>query len=355
MSDPADEALWWIEGRVGRITLNRPQALHALTAAMVRSITDALLAWRDDARVQLVIFDHAGARGFCAGGDIRMLAKSGASDGRLARAFFFDEYRLNHLIFNYPKPTLVLMDGITMGGGVGVALPCRYRVATERTTFAMPETGIGLFPDVGAAWFLSRMPGHMGMWLALTGARLKMADCEHLDLATDSVSAELAPMLVRMLTKRPDTVAATLAVWRTEPGPAPVADHAAEIQDLFGRDSVEAIVSALEHADSPWAAEQLQAISTKSPQTLKVAFRQLTLAARMTRFADALAMDYRIGARVVRRHDFIEGVRAIVIDKDHAPQWEPPTLAAVSESLLDEIFAPLPADEEWSPRLEDAA
>ncbi|MDZ4376149.1 MAG: enoyl-CoA hydratase/isomerase family protein, partial [Phenylobacterium sp.] len=155
MSDP--EVLCRIEGRVGRITLNRPQAIHALTTNMCRLMTDALLAWRDDPAVALVMLDHSGERGFCAGGDIRMLAESGASDGRLAREFFFTEYRLNHLLFHYPKPRVAIMDGITMGGGVGLSRPCRFRVATERTTFAMPETGIGLFPDVGGGWYLSRM------------------------------------------------------------------------------------------------------------------------------------------------------------------------------------------------------
>ena len=161
------EVLCRIEGSVGRITLNRPRAIHALTTDMCRRMTEALLAWREDPQVELVLLDHAGERGFCAGGDIRMLAESGAGDGRLAREFFFVEYRLNHLLFEYPKPTLAIMDGITMGGGVGLSRPCRFRVATEQTTFAMPETGIGLFPDVGGGWYLSRMSDHMGLWLAL--------------------------------------------------------------------------------------------------------------------------------------------------------------------------------------------
>ena len=155
------EVITRIEGRVGRITLNRPQAIHALTTNMCRLMIDALVTWRDDPAVELVMFDHSGERGFCAGGDIRMLAESGAGDGRLAREFFFTEYRLNDLIFNYPKPRIAFMDGITMGGGVGLSRPCRFRVATERTTFAMPESGIGLFPDVGGGWYLSRLPGRV--------------------------------------------------------------------------------------------------------------------------------------------------------------------------------------------------
>jgi len=195
----SEEVLCRVEGKVGRITLNRPQAIHALTTNMCRLMTCALLSWRDDPSVELVLLDHSGERGFCAGGDIRMLAESGADDGRLAREFFFTEYRLNHLLFEYPKPTVALMDGITMGGGVGLAMPCRYRVATERTTFAMPETGIGLFPDVGGGWYLSRMPDHMGLWLALTGARIKAADCELLDIATDTIGAQSIPLVAGAL------------------------------------------------------------------------------------------------------------------------------------------------------------
>jgi enoyl-CoA hydratase len=157
------EVIVTVEGRVGRLTLNRPQALHALTTNMCELMTAALVAWRSDPDIDLVLLDHSGDRGFCAGGDIRMLAESGAGDGVEARAFFHTEYRLNHLLFEYPKPVVVVMDGITMGGGVGLSMPARYRVATERTTFAMPETGIGLFPDVGGGWFLPRMPGHIGL------------------------------------------------------------------------------------------------------------------------------------------------------------------------------------------------
>ncbi|CAN5183455.1 hypothetical protein BH09PSE2_BH09PSE2_18470 [soil metagenome] len=176
-----------VENGVGRITLNRPKALHALTTAMCEAMVEALLAWRDDPAVTAVMLDHAGERGFCAGGDIRMLQESGKGDGSAARAFFHVEYRLNALLESYPKTTIAIMDGIVMGGGVGLAMPCRFRVATERTTFAMPETGIGLFPDVGGGWWLSRRPGASGLWLALTGARIKAADCLMLGVATDYV------------------------------------------------------------------------------------------------------------------------------------------------------------------------
>jgi len=343
------EVLCRIEGRVGRITLNRPQAIHALTTNMIALMTEALLAWREDPAVELVLLDHSGERGFCAGGDIRMLAESGAGDGAAAREFFFTEYRLNHLLFNYPKPRVAIMDGITMGGGVGLSRPCRFRVATERTTFAMPETGIGLFPDVGGGWYLSRMPDHMGLWLALTGARIKAADCELLQLATDFVESAKIPDLKAAILAEPQRVEAILTEFEGDAGRPALAQHQDEIAKLFAGDSVEAIIAALEAADTDWAREQLKVLATKSPQTLKVAFRQLQLGGKARDFAENMAMEYRIGARVVQRHDFLEGVRAVIVEKDNAPKWRPPTPSAVDDATLDAIFAPLPSDEEWSP------
>lgn len=347
LSEP--EVICRVEGKVGRITLNRPRALHALTTNMCRLMTDALLAWREDPAVELVLIDHSGERGFCAGGDIRMLAQSGAGDGRLAREFFFTEYRLNHLLFNYPKPRVAIMDGVTMGGGVGLSRPCRFRVATERTTFAMPETGIGLFPDVGGGWYLSRMPDRLGLWLALTGARIKAADCELLGIATDYVESARIPELKAAILAEPGRTEALLTEFEGDAGRPVLAQHQDEIARLFAGDSVEAILARLEAADTDWAREQLKVLAAKSPQTLKVAFRQLQLGARAKDFAQNMAMEYRIGARVVQRHDFLEGVRAVIVEKDNAPKWRPPTPSGVDEAMLDAIFAPLPSDQEWSP------
>jgi enoyl-CoA hydratase len=346
---PGSEVLVRIEGAVGRLTLNRPQALHALTSEMCRLMTEALVTWLDNPIVKLVMIDHSGARGFCAGGDIRMLAESGAGDGVAAKGFFFDEYRLNHLLFEYPKPVLAIMDGVTMGGGVGLAAPARYRVATERTTYAMPETGIGLFPDVGGGWFLPRMPGHIGLWLALTGARIKAADCELVGMATDFMESDKLEAFKAALIADPAAVETLLTEYEGDAGRPTLAQHQDEIDRIFGHDSVEAIVAALEAADTDWAREQLKVLGAKSPQTMKVAFRQLKLGGLARRFAENMAMEYRIGARVVQRPDFIEGVRAVIVDKDNAPKWNPPTLEGVSEALLDEIFSPLPSAQEWLP------
>ena len=338
-----------VEGRVGRLTLNRPQALHALTTNMIALLTDALLAWRDDPAIELVLLDHSGDRGFCAGGDIRMLAESGAGDGAAAREFFFTEYRLNDLLHGYPKPGVAIMDGVTMGGGVGLSRPCRYRVATERTTFAMPETGIGLFPDVGGGWYLPRVPDHIGLWLALTGARIKAADCELVGVATDYIESKDVADLKAAIVADPAAVETILTEFEADAGRPPLANHQDEIARLFAGDSVEAIVAALAAADTGWAQEQLKVLATKSPQTLKVAFRQLKLGGRARTFAENMAMEYRIGARVVQRHDFLEGVRAVIVEKDNAPRWSPPTLQSVGDNLLDAIFAPLPSADEWSP------
>jgi enoyl-CoA hydratase len=340
-----------VENGVGRLTLNRPAALHALNTAMCRAMTAALQAWRTDPSVKAVLIDHSGERGFCAGGDIRMLAESGAADGREARAFFHTEYRLNDLLFRYrtEKPVVAVMDGITMGGGVGLSMPARYRVATERTTFAMPETGIGLFPDVGGGWFLPRLHGKTGLWLALTGARIKAADCELLGIATDVVEAGRVAELKDAIIAEPDAIERILTELEADPGRAPLGEHRDIIDNLFGQDSVEAIVAALEIDGSDWAKAQAATLATKSPQTMKVAFRQLRTGEAMTRFSDNMAMEYRIGARVVRKHDFLEGVRALIIDKDNAPKWSPATLEGVTEADLDAIFAPLPPDQEWTP------
>ena len=348
MTDPV---LVTLEGRVGRLTLNRPEALHALTLDMCQIITDALIGWRADETVELVLLDHTGPRGFCAGGDIRMLAESGAGDGGEARAFFHLEYRLNHLLMTYPKPVVAVMDGVVMGGGVGIALPARYRVATERTTFAMPETGIGLFPDVGGGWHLPRLAGKTGYWLALTGARIKAADCLALGLATHYVeSAKLEALKADLIAASGhDRIGACLAAHASDPGPSPLEPHRAILDACFSAPTVEAVMERLERDGSDWAKAQHTALQTKSPQTLKVALRQLQTGAALTDFASNMVMEYRIGARVVQRHDFLEGVRAVIIDKDNDPKWSPATLEAVDESLLDAIFAPLPADQEWTP------
>ena len=347
MSEP--EVIVRIEGAVGRLSLNRPGALGALTRGMVALMTEALVAWRDSPAVSFVLIDHAGERGFCAGGDIRFLAESAAAGGEAACDFFFHEYRLNHLLFTYPKPVMTVMDGITMGGGVGLAMPSRYRIATERTTFAMPESGIGLFPDVGGGWFLPRLHGATGLWLALTGARLKAAGCEILGIATDVVPSANLVDLKAALIADPAAVETVLTQYQSDPGRSAMIEHHDRIDRLFGQDTVEAILAALEADGSDWALAQKTAMAGKSPLTMKTALRQLRTGAAMVSFAANMAMEMRIASRIVRSADFTEGVRAVIIEKDNAPRWNPATLEGVTESMLDAVFAPLPAEEEWTP------
>ena len=338
-----------IAGRIGRIRLNRPKAIHALTRDMCSAMIEALVEWRSDPAVEAVTIDHAEGRGFCAGGDVRMLAESGAVDGREARAFFHEEYRLNHLLFTYVKPTIAFMDGITMGGGVGISQPCRYRVATENTRFAMPETTIGLFPDVGGGWYLSRLPGRVGQFLALTGARLDGAECHHLGLATHYVPQEALERVKAQIAERPNEIEAILDGASVAPPEARIAANRERIDRLFASDRYEDILQALDADGSDWAAKELETLGGKSPQACKVSLRLLADGAKMADFADEMRQEYAVASRVVQRHDFVEGVRALLIDKDNAPRWDPPTPEGVTDHLIDTIFAPLPDDEQWTP------
>ena len=336
-------------GAAGIMSLNRPKAIHALTAPMVRAMTAALLAWRDDAAVQAVIIDHAEGRGFCAGGDINLLRHSALNDaGQAGRRFFYEEYQLNQVLFAYPKPVVAVMDGITMGGGVGIALPARYRVATENTRFAMPETGIGLFPDVGGGWYLSRLPGRIGQFLALTGARIDGGECLWAGLATHYLPHDTLIEAKTRIAHGHD-IGGVLAALSVSP-PAPrIAAHEKAIARHFAADRLEDILASLAADDSEWAAKEWATLLTKSPQTLKVALRQLALSATLPDFAANMAMEYRIACRMLALPDFAEGVRAVIVDKDNAPRWNPATPAAVSEDMITAIFAPLPPADEWRP------
>jgi enoyl-CoA hydratase len=338
------------EGGAGFLSLNRPKAIHALTLPMVHAMTAALLEWREAEQPAAVIIDHSEGRGFCAGGDIAFLRNSALTDGGASgRKFFHDEYQLNHLIFNYGKPVVAFMDGITMGGGVGISQPAQFRVATENTRYAMPESGIGLFPDVGGGWYLSRLKGRVGQYLALTGARLDGAECLWAGLATHYLPAEALPEAKRRIAEAPEHVPDILAELAVPPPAAKIEAHAEDIARLFASDRLEDVLAALEADGSEWALKELATLRAKSPQTCKVALRQLAESRAMASFAQNMAMEYRIASRVLTRPDFAEGVRAVIVDKDNVPKWDPATPEGVSDSLVDSIFAPLPAGEEWQP------
>lgn len=344
-----DDVLIETQGPIGRIRLNRPKAIHALTTEMCAAVIAALDSWGEDSAIEAILIDHADGRGFCAGGDIRMIAESGASDGMAAREFFRTEYRMNHRLFTHAKPIVAFMDGITMGGGVGISQPARFRVATENTKFAMPETGIGLFPDVGGGWFLSRLPGRVGQYLALTGARIVGAESLALGLATHYLTSDALDEAKRRVAADPQAIEAILNELSTPAPDARILDHRDVIDRLFASDKLEEVYAALESDDSEWAAQQLATLKTKSPQTMKVSLKLLLDGKTMPTFEDEMRQEFAVASRVVQRHDFIEGVRAVIIDKDNAPRWNPATPEEVSDHLIDQIFAPLPADQEWSP------
>jgi enoyl-CoA hydratase len=352
-STMTDDVLISTNGPIGHISLNRPKALHALTLEMCHAMSAALSEWARDDAIKAVILDHAEGRGFCAGGDIAFLRNSALTDGGASgRRFFHDEYQLNHQMHAYPKPIVAFMDGITMGGGVGISQPAKFRVATENTRFAMPETGIGLFPDVGGGWYLSRLGGRLGQFLALTGARLDGAECLWTGLATHYVPHELIEDIKGRIHDHPDRIAGILSEPVGTPPKARIEDNADRIAKHFASDRYEDILASLEaaaDAGDDWAMKERDTLGTKSPQTCKVALRQLAESAALTDFADNMRMEYRIASRVLTRPDFAEGVRAVIVDKTNDPRWDPATPEGVTEELLDAIFAPLPADEEWKP------
>jgi enoyl-CoA hydratase len=344
-----EDVLIAVEGRVGRIRLNRPKAIHALNHAMCTDIIAALQGWAKDPAIELVMIDHSEGRGFCAGGDIRMIAESAKVGGADARAFFRDEYRMNHLLFVYAKPIIAFMDGITMGGGVGLADPCRYRVLTDRTVYAMPETGIGLFTDVGGGHFLSRMPGRTGQYIGLTGARLNGAECLALGVGTHYVPSESVEALKAAIIASPGRIDEELRSAVTMLPEAPLLEHRTAIDRLFAANRYEEILAALAADGGEWAGKQLATLAGKSPQACKVVLRLLALSAGIDDFADEMRMEYAVATHVIGRPDFIEGVRALIIDKDNQPRWNPATPEAVSDADIDAIFAPLPPEQAWTP------
>jgi len=344
-----DDVLFSTDRNVGRIRLNRPKAIHALTREMCDAMSEVLLAWREDPSIQVVVIDHAEGRGFCAGGDVVMLARSGAEDASDAKRFFFSEYRLNHLLFTYRKPTVAIMDGITMGGGVGISLPCEYRVATENTRLAMPETGIGLFPDVGGGWYLSRLPGRVGQFMALTGARLDASECLYLGLATNYIQQASLEELHERILKAPGRIQGALGAAAAIAPDAKIESNLGQITKLFASDRLEDVLASLEEDGSDWAQSELATLKSKSPLSCKVSLRLLAEGANRSSFAEEMRAEYALAGRIVRTHDFREGVRALLIDKDNNPQWDPPTPEEVDDEMLDVLFEPLPEREAWTP------
>jgi enoyl-CoA hydratase len=350
-SDVLDDIQFTAGNGLAHILLNRPKALNALTLDKVRAMDPALRAWDADAAVHCVFVEGAGEKAFCAGGDIRVLWQANKdNDSQALRTFFGEEYRLNRLIKTYAKPYVALLDGITMGGGVGISVHGSHRVATERTLFAMPETGIGMIPDVGGTYFLPRLPGKVGLYLGLTGARLKAADCYALGIATHFVPSARRDELFKALGEQEHhemsvdhlqtAVTCILDMFHEDPGMAPIDNHRAAIDSLFNKGSVEEILAALRADGGEWASKQLSILESKSPFALKATFRQLQLGAQLD-FDRCMQIEWRATQRVGMTPDFAEGVRAVIVDKDNAPKWAHASVSEVENAAVDALFGPL--------------
>ena len=334
------EILFSREGGLAKVVLNRPAALNALTLEMSHALEGRLREWAQDTTIAAVLIRGAGGKAFCAGGDIRRLAESARGGDDYPYRFWADEYRLNALIKHLAKPYVALIDGIVMGGGVGLSVHGTYRVATEHALFAMPETGIGFFPDVGASYFLPRCPGRIGLYLGLTGARLKAADMIHAGLATHFVRREKLGALEAALAAAPAEIGIVLARFAEDPGLSPLAAEQPEIDSMFSRPSLEAVLAALEASPGEFARRARETLAAKSPTSLALAFREISAGGALG-FDDCLRLEWRIASRVPRHlPDFLEGVRAVIVDKDNRPRWSPPRIAEVDPAAIEAFFAP---------------
>ena len=333
----ADEIAFERQGRAGIVTLTRPKALNALTQRMVSALAAALDAWRDDAAVELVIV-RAEGRAFCAGGDIVDVYKAGL-EGRLLVDFFADEYRLNAAIESYPKPYVALINGIVMGGGVGISAHGSHRVVTENAVFAMPEVGIGFFPDVGGSHFLPRLRGASGMYFGLTGNRARWGDQLRSGFATHAVKAEMLDELTRKLADG-GNIDATLAAFAQTPEPETPASDWETIDRHFSKGTLTGIMQSLSEAKGEFEGGLAETITKRSPTSVKVAFREI-VEGRALSMRDCMNMEFRILNRMLAGRDFYEGIRAAVIDKDNTPTWQPAALDEVSDAAVDAYFAPL--------------
>jgi enoyl-CoA hydratase len=344
-----DDLIVRSDGALRRITLNRPQALNAITLDMAVAMTALLRDWQSDPKVGAVLLDGAGDRGFCAGGDIRALYEAAKSNPKskpidaadsLPVRFWATEYKLNVLIARYAKPVIVVMDGLVMGGGVGLSAHAAHRVVTERSAVAMPEVGIGFFPDVGACFLLSRAPGYIGTYLALTGQRIGAADALSCKLADIQVPVERLIKLPAVLAscRSHDEVRAGLERLSAASAPARLPKERAWIDACYGGDVLEEIIARLRACHAEGAQAALEVMGKASPTSLKVTLRNIRSAATFERVEQSFAQDYRIALACVAGHDFIEGIRAAIIDKDRNPRWRPEKIEAVTRQIVDRHF-----------------
>lgn len=339
----SDEVLLGRIGSAAIIRLNRPKALNSLNLSMVREMKAAMERFAGDPDVSCVVLKGEGERGLCAGGDIRVIHEMGRADDPEVTRFWREEFPLNYLISHYSKPYVALMDGIVMGGGVGVSSHGRHRIVTERTRLAMPETGIGYVPDVGATWLLPRAPGEAGTWMALTGEVIGAADAIYANLADACVPSERLGGLIDALGElkggaSDEQVRAVIDRFAVVPGESELEAHRELIDRAFRFDTVEEIVAALDREDNEFTVKTREIISRRSPTSLKLALRLLRLGRESSSLVECLEREFTAGVEILRNHDFYEGVRAAIIDKDRNPKWRPATLEAVTDEVLDRYF-----------------
>jgi enoyl-CoA hydratase len=343
----SDEVLIRREGRAGRITLNRPKALNALTYAMLEPIRAALAAWKDDPAVEVVLLDGAGERGLCAGGDVRSLYESRTQGSGFARAFWRDEYRLNAFIGRYPKPYVALQDGVVMGGGIGLSSHASHRIVTERSRLAMPETGIGLIPDVGGTWLLANAPGKTGIYLGLTGEAMRAADAIYARFSDALVpSARLPALVERLVDPSGGSLGEAIRCFAEHAGESELARRRVAIDAAFASPEIERIHTALAGMPDEWAANVRAGLGQKSPKSLKLTLAVIRQARGLASLEEALKVEYRLTVRLFEDGEFPEGVRALLIDKDRKPNWSPPSLGEVMPELVARYLGALPPDEE---------
>lgn len=345
MNNMYSDVLFEEISHLGVITLNRPHVLNALNHKMFLMLDQQLTFWEQADHIKAVVIRAAEGRAFCAGGDIRRAYELKMTDDPTLPDFFRDEYRLNHHIFHYTKPYIALLDGITMGGGAGISWHGSHRIGTERLLFAMPETAIGFYPDVGATYHLSRLPNKIGYYLGLTGARIHYGDCLALGIIQQAVSREDLPKIVETLantaTLNHDTVTEILkpfsaATTKT----ADLLKHQAEIAKAFSQSTVEDVLSYLDSSENAWCQETAKILKTKSPTSLKITFAALQKAVSQS-FDHCMNVEYRLTNRFIKGRDFFEGIRAAIIDKDQQPHWQPASLSEVHVQEVEKYFAPL--------------
>ncbi|CAL1531070.1 unnamed protein product [Lymnaea stagnalis] len=342
---------------VQHVTLNRPQTLNAINLSMVRDLTAKLMIWRNDPQTSVITLKGAGEKAFCAGGDLKSITFSAREGGNYGQQFFKEEFTLNYIIGTYPKPLISILNGITFGGAAGLSVIGRFCVSTERSVFSMPECAIGLFPDVGSGYYLSRLPGNIGLFLGMTGHRLKGRDIQHVGLASHYIDYNQITLLEKNLENLSHPVTAeevnnVLNEFQRKSDTNfterfSLEQHKEQISKCFSGGSVEEIVESLRLDGSEWALKQLEHIKKMSPTSLKITFRLLKEGLKKT-LAETLCTEYRLTQRCVADKDFHEGIRAAILDKDQSPRWEPATLEEVSQERIDYYFSPMGEEQELS-------